>query len=414
MAFCVILLSTSFVDAFDICYGCYVRDFKKLDDTLISCQLISYTNLYCTPKSIQRNCNRQTIYTDGIVIRDNDFTLLPNLVEQTPNVRGVKMNLLNLSLIDISTRKNLCKWKHLQEVKMRNNLLRWLPKHFLSKCHHIDDLDLSRNAIAEISEEAFYNLLRLTSLDLSFNQLKTLHKYTFKPLNKLVILSLKGNQIQTIDVNLFYHNPALTALSLSNNDLRIIRSFQMLSEIRTLDLDNNQFLESVHLPVEANNLVVNVSNCNLRTLYIPPNVTRVDATNNRMSFIEINSDNQLKHLDLSKNILTDMNIISNMRSLQNLRLLNIMYNGFSDVFLTKLFHLRNLMVLAIDFNPKLHFLIAEMKKEMPSLSVIVISSHGWKSEEQMQMIKNAKRHGVRIIIHPNIFIPLNSHGCNVV
>lgn len=84
-----------------------------------------------------------------------------------------------------------------------------------------------------------------------------------------------------------------------------------------------------------------------------------------------------------------------------------MYNRISDIDYNKLYHLKNLELLAIDFNPKLDFLIAEMRKKIPYLNAIVISSNGLNTEEQMQFINNGEMPSTRPSIHSNVSMPLS-------
>lgn len=51
-----------------------------------------------------------------IQIEDDNLTLLPSLVEQTPGICGVAILEINLSLIDTNTDENICKWKNLREI----------------------------------------------------------------------------------------------------------------------------------------------------------------------------------------------------------------------------------------------------------------------------------------------------------
>lgn len=193
-----------------ICYDCLVNDFGRLNETLIGCQTLYDSNWYYGLKPLNTTCyyppREKPSSLQGIEITDRNLTLLPNLVEQTPNMRGVVMELLNLSSIDTDVCTNICQWKNLQEIILRNNSLKTLPSRFLFNCEQLSILNLSKNAIAEIANNTFDNLSELGALDLSFNQIKALHENTFKPLTKLFELFLNGNQLQTIDPDLFFNN----------------------------------------------------------------------------------------------------------------------------------------------------------------------------------------------------------------
>lgn len=354
------------------CYYCLINDFEKLNETMIECQK-TYLNGECCTWTCQKSF-------DAIQISDNNLTLLPNLVEQIPKVSGIKIVELKMSKIDT----NICKWKNLDQIIFRNNSLKTLPSGFLSKCQKLRQLDLSRNLIFEIEKDTFNNLLELSVLDLSFNQLKTLHKNTFKPLSKLIALYLTGNQLQTIDVDLFYHNVNILVLDFRNNDLRIIKkTFRMLKNIYFLNIDGNRYLKHIDLPnTSINNLRVNISNCNLKTLVIPPNIAEIYALYNQISFVKIHPDNELNILDISHNNLIDITHISNIRYLKKLHYLNIMHNEFRYIDFSELCRL----------------------KQMQNL---LISSSSLTFKKQIGSYNDCKRHGISVYINDPYSITYN-------
>lgn len=269
-------------------------------------------------------------------------------------------------------------------------------------------LDLSKNAIAEIANDTFDNLSQLISLDLSLNQIKALHKNTFKPLTKLYALYLNGNQLQTIDPDLLFHNSVLWYIDLRNNDLRIIKdSFRMLVEILTSLVDGNPNLESIDLPHMAEYMLhVNISNCNLKTLFIPQNVVKLFATNNQISSIRIHPNQKLAEIiDISHNNLTDIANISDIL-LEHVSYLNIMYNNFRDADYTQLCHRKHLETrfnvyeitsqkfLFVTF-PKGFF----GKRNISRSTSVYISSRNLSSEQQMKVVSNCEPCGINMHIN---------------
>lgn len=396
IALCVILSSIPYSHANGVCYDCLIADFGKLNETLFGCH-ITYMGAYCNNYS--KPVQMKTTF-EGVQIEDSNLTLLPSLVEQTPHVRGVLITALNISSIDTDA---ICKWKDLWEIKIEGNSLKTLPSRFFFDCHRLYYLYLPRNKIAEIANDTFDNLSKLNSLDLSFNQINALHKDTFKPLGNLMELNLKGNQLQTIEAELFNHNPHLDTIYLSNNDLRTIeKSLLVLKRISILEVDGNYNLESIDLPhMWGEKSVVNVSNCNLKTLYIPPNVEQIYAMHNQISFIKIHPDNKMRILDLSRNNLVDFTHVAGMESLKNLNYLNLKYNGIHNVDFNEIGHLKQLNTLKIEINPNQTVPVAEIKKKIPVLRFLFISARDLSSKQKAKIQKECNQHGVHVDINKN-------------
>lgn len=123
----------------------------RLNETLTECQTLYDANWYYGLKPMNTTyCHtpprEKPSSLQGIKITDRNLTLLPNLVEQTPNVRGVVMELFNLSSIDTDVCMHICKWKNLQEIILRNNSLKTLPSRFLFNCEKLSSLDQGRNS----------------------------------------------------------------------------------------------------------------------------------------------------------------------------------------------------------------------------------------------------------------------------
>lgn len=366
------------------CYYCSIKDFRKLNETLTWC--------------------KSKMSLEEIRIDDSNLTLLTNLVKKTPGIVHIILE-SNLTSFDINIGKNICKWKELKEIKIRNNHLKTLPSQFLFNCQQLNDLDLSKNAISQLKKDTFDNLSKLLVLKLDFNQLKTLHKDTFKPLSELLILHLAGNQLQTINADLFHHNPNLYTIDLQNNDLRVIkRSFRMLKELHFLLVSDNHNLDSLDLPHMGFNLIVNITNCNLKTLFIPPNVLKVFAANNQISFIGIHSNNTVQYLDIRQNKLNNLNIKST-EWLGNSRELNIKYNGSTHIDFIKLCPIEKQYFSNLHFklNSEQSFNIVEIKNKFTSLKSISISSRGMNIERQTQIVYDCSRHDVHIRMDANDF-----------
>lgn len=142
-------------------------------------------------------------------------------------------------------------------------------------------------------------------------------------------------------------------------------------------------------------LPVHVSYCNLKEIFIPANVTSIHAKNNKISTINFQSHNNLQYLDVSHNNLTNIaDQISNLKSLNSLYNLNIACNP-NKVDFTKLYDVKNIGQLTIDYNPNQNIRIDEMKRKIPNLHSLSYSVfHGMNFQQYLEMDKNCEQHGI--------------------
>lgn len=294
---------------------------------------------------------------------------------------------------------NICKCKNLTKVYVSRSSMEVLPSRFLVNCHSLEYLILSDNKIMEISHDTFYNLSNLFKLDLSVNQLTTLPRDVFKPLINLEVLLLSQNRIEVINSDLFFHNQHLFKLNISYNNLKTIEpeSFRTLKYLLFLDAYNNPNLNSVDFFYEARYVDrINVANCGFTQLFIPMNVTMINAQGNEISYITAHQDSKISILMLNHNNFTN---ISRLPTLVDLHYLHIAYNGIDHINFSDLSHLKKLKELFIELNPKQNISIVEIKKSLPSLRKLTIISPYLSMEKQKRILNDFKDH--KFDIHIN-------------
>lgn len=287
---------------------------------------------------------------------------------------------------------NICKCKHLSNIYVTNSSTKLLPSRFLVKCHSLETLILSNNEIMEIKYDTFNDLSNLFTLDLSRNHITTLPKDVFKPLINLRILVLNRNRIEMIDSHLFFHNQYLFHLYISDNNLKTIepKSFHMLKYLYFLNIYNNPSLNSTDFLYEDRYVQssINMANCAFTQLFIPMNVSAINAIGNKINNITAHPNTKLQSLIISRNNFTNL---SRLSPLVNLHDLHIEYNGIDHIDFIHLSHMNNLKELFIESNPKQNISVAEIKKSLPSLRRLNIVSSDLSDENQKQILNDSKQ-----------------------
>lgn len=329
------------------------------------------------------------------VVKDKNVTLLPKLIEQTPNATGAiltDLNLTSLNGIDI------CKWKNLTVLDVSFNMLRKLPSHLLPECHTLFRLFVSDNIITKVDTHAFAGLSSLSILILAGNQIETLHRDIFKSLIDLEELYLQYNRIRVIDSDLFRYNKELQILNLGNNKIISVsyKSFYMLKKLHILRIHANSNLMNINLRDMDMLSVVNVSNCSLETLFIPTNVDYIDANYNQISHIIVEPKSRLKILELAFNKFTNL---SELQSLVNLKCLDLSNNDIRNIKSTNFFGLNKLINLRVNFIHAKDVNVIEIVENLPALQQFNISSDNISTERAIRIQKDAKKSNIFIEVY---------------
>ncbi|KAG5677756.1 hypothetical protein PVAND_007487 [Polypedilum vanderplanki] len=128
----------------------------------------------------------------------------------------------------------------LTDLYLNGNVLKKLNANIFSQLTTLYRLSLVRNNIIEIDEKAFINLNKLQVLYLDFNEIQELALNIFKPLKRLNLLSLNNNLLVRIDKELFDSFEKLAYIEIRNNRLKHIDFFAKLPKLVQLDLSFNQ------------------------------------------------------------------------------------------------------------------------------------------------------------------------------
>ncbi|KAF7242335.1 Toll-like receptor 13 [Varanus komodoensis] len=220
-------------------------------------------------------------------------------------------------------------------LNVSHNSIRFLPYRSFYHLPNLSVLKLSYNKMWMIEDGAFENLTALETLDLSCNGLEVLSGAVFQGLANLSNLLLHNNHLRTIHQDTFSPLQHLGNLELQFNDLRsfqrIAQSIQNLTELRRLNLCNNNFtsLESeAQLPLSLSTLLL----CN-NSLY------QVETKGPEFLW-------NIQQLDLSFNKISNVSSFARV-SFRNLSRLKLLGNNI-DVF--QLLNISGLQSHSLDYS----------------------------------------------------------------
>ncbi|XP_070566935.1 uncharacterized protein [Ptychodera flava] len=128
-------------------------------------------------------------------------------------------------------------------IVLQNNLFPAYPGAALAT-QNLQSLTLSDNQIAKIPDGAFTTQTNLQILYLDNNQLSELQADVFDGLSSLLTLSIDNNNLWYIDPEALSGLSVIRSLSLSDNALEYFPPLPQFTQLRTLDLSNND-IESI-------------------------------------------------------------------------------------------------------------------------------------------------------------------------
>ncbi|XP_023243477.1 leucine-rich repeat-containing protein 15-like [Centruroides sculpturatus] len=176
------------------------------------------------------------------------------------------------------------------------NKLSRLPTKIFHGLYELRELDLRGNRFENLPEDVFQNLSLLQRLELSQNRLTFLHENIFLPLTNLMFLDLSNNNLTKLTgKSPFGSSKHLNYLRLNNAGLT---QWPMLDwteyDLAYVDFSNNQF-ETVKLPIYTpNRILIKLSKCKIRTIYIDDRKYGFQMPTYDLSNNEITCDHKLQ------------------------------------------------------------------------------------------------------------------------
>lgn len=287
------------------------------------------------------------------VLTDRGFYILPQLesliLSHNSIVRAEESSLAGLSSLkrlDLSSNQLVALPPRffqsvlgtLEELSLKNNSISVLPPGLFDGLSNLIELDLSHNSITShwVGSSTFSTLVKLKSLDLGHNRMSRVDSGTFKSLIDLNTLHLQYNEIESIAEDAFSQLHNLQTLVLSHNSLSRLDSMSMagLTGLTSLSLDNNK------LEVIDENMFKNVTS-----------LFELNFSNNKLRAVPsaIRSLSNLRSLDLSYNLITDINN-SSYQGIEQLYGLNLESNRIGNLTKGVFSELPSLRILNLSKN----------------------------------------------------------------
>lgn len=338
-----------------------------------------------------KNCENPA-NVKSLVLNVTKLEIIPNdLINLTLSIESIDVSDTSLQFVNHTL--NLCQWPKLKSVDAEDNNITELQSNILSDCHQLSILNLARNNISLIYDQAFTGLSLLKELDLSNNQLKSISAETFKPLGILYTLRLNNNQIRTINLDNFAKNIKLQVLDLSFNAIIDIEdhAFQNLKDLSTLSIQCNPSLKTLNLNGMDKLNTLNANNASLSELDIPKSIVNVNADNNRIMYVSIETNSTLRNLSLKNNSFQNL---SNLSMALHLQELDISNNNITDIDFAPLMG-TNVDKITILENPIQTFNVSTLVM-LPKIKMIEISTSRLEKKILLDLLMQTKAKGIRL------------------
>ncbi|XP_040275831.1 toll-like receptor 13 [Bufo bufo] len=269
------------------------------------------------------------------------WSVMPNAFTFAPKLKTLKLNINNIMLL---SKRCFYELRHLQMLRLDNNLITDLYYNSFLGLGKLTTLILRNNRVSVIFENVFQNLENLIILDLGGNKITQVKKGSFIGMKSLSKLYLDNNQIKQISGDMFNGVEAtLQVLDLKSNQLRYLSSqqyvtpFSKLQKIYDLKLQSQQPHGLTTIP---RGFFTGLDN--LRALYLGQNrLTRLGYT----VFDELRN---LTYLNLGEDCNGVQNlspgIFKNLINLRYLDLENMCIQSLSPDIFSHLSNLRRLQL----------------------------------------------------------------------
>lgn len=284
------------------------------------------------------------------------------------------------------------------KLKFLDSAIRTLPRALLDTFRNVELLNLEHQQLENIEPNALTNGKKIRHLFLSYNNIKSLDPGVFDNLNSLVQFAMDGNSLTSIPLELFKNNKNLAVLSLANNNLYRIEdnTFVHNTKLETINVANNQ-LSHFDLSRIGNLFDADVSNNKLKKLQLPVTIETLDAAQNEIHEVVVQTGYALRSWNPSRNKLNaagssqsilrklilshnKLNTIDWLEQLKNLEIIDLSHNEIEDISSKDLMHLKELNKLKLNNNRLFTF---DMTKNVTkSLKVLDLSYNGLLFVEQ--------------------------------
>ncbi|XP_024612444.1 nephrocan-like [Neophocaena asiaeorientalis asiaeorientalis] len=326
--------------------------------------------------------------------------LWKNKLRQVPSALPASLEVLKLNdnSIYVLHRSDFEGLKKLKILELKNNLISSLPPSMLSSLVSLQSLVLDSNNIESVNGPLA--LPHLEHLSMENNKLHLIPASFFTSLQSLQFLSFSSNFLTKIPINL---PKSLLSLKMERNRLKVVRFQDMkhLENLSHLYLSENSLSSIDGAQLLANLTTLELSQNQLQTLplRLPARLQKLDISNNLIQKVtaqDFKDLRDLKHLFLDNNIVSLFEAgalqrcfqLSNLALEQNLLLsiplrlpatlarLDLKGNAIQDIAERELKDLKQLQVLNLR-NNKISALDLKALEVLPRLRHLYLDGNPW-------------------------------------
>ncbi|KAF0877709.1 nephrocan-like [Crocuta crocuta] len=365
-------------------------------------QLSSFTRMSALEEFILLASGTESIENDTFKTLNTLKTLelWKNKLRRVPSVlpAGLEVLKLNDNSINILHGSDFEGLKELKILELKNNLISSLSPSTLSSLVSLQSLMLDDNIIESVAGPLV--LPHLRSMSLENNKLHLIPASFFASLQALQFLSVSGNSLTKIPINL---PKSLLSLKMERNQLKVVRFRDMkhLENLSHLYLSENSIssIDGAQILANLTTLELSQNQVQMLPLKLPARLQKLDISNNliqRVTAQDFRDLRDLKHLFLDNNIVSLFEAgalqmcsqLSNLALEQNLLLsiplrlpgtlarLDLKGNAIKDVTERDLKDLKQLQVLNLR-NNKISALDLKALEGLPRLRHLYLDGNPW-------------------------------------
>ncbi|XP_004471300.1 nephrocan-like [Dasypus novemcinctus] len=288
--------------------------------------------------------------------------------------------------------------KKLKILELKNNLISSLSPSMLSSLASLQSLVLDSNNIESVAGPLTLPCLKHMSME--NNKLHLIAGSFFTSLQSLQFLSFSGNLLTKIPINL---PKSLLSLKMERNQLKVVRLRDMkhLENLSHLYLSENSLssMDGAQLLANLTTLELSQNQLQMLPLRLPTRLQKLDCSNNRIQRVTVQDFQDLrdlKHLFLDNNFvslfepgaLQRCSQLSNLALEQNLLLsiplrlpetlarLDLKGNAIQDIAEREIKDLKQLQVLNLR-NNKISALDLKALESLPRLRHLYLDGNPW-------------------------------------
>ncbi|XP_075169629.1 uncharacterized protein LOC142241696 [Haematobia irritans] len=406
-----------------------------------TCLLSNVTDTYEDPLRVSSSPPLGDL--EELVIRSSALRRIPKaILELAPNLKKLVMHDCGLHSLNS---KDFLRNGQLKILAIQENSIFTITENiFQILAESLEELYLRNNVIRILNRRAFEGLKNLKYLDAPHNGISALQVGIFDDLVNLEHLDMSYNNIEMIGSQTFAKNLKLSSINLSDNKFSVFEpnSLRHLAHLKFLDLSHSQ-LEDLHLQSVD---YLQVSATGLRNLHIEGPINRLFAANNSLCNLNITSKTSLEEIQMQGNLLESLDDFKGMLNLQrldvsqnllirlttsrekltymelpNLKYLNMAANHLRNLsqedflLMTKLVSLdlgknhlfelspnileplKNLQYLYLDNNHLMELDITQMKKFNPQLKEIALENNDWNDSYQKFITNKLQQQDIYVL-----------------